>query len=88
MTDDIVANHQLDMKRADEAIRQTGDRAASLIYSAAVIAARLGREGWTPPDPLEAEVSYLVNQLKGIADIRVVFRMALERGIEIGKAER
>lgn len=85
-----MTDEELDMVRAQEAWRLLGGRSGSPPRQEAVIAARLAREGWTPPDPLEDEIAQLLTQIKNVNGILPSdwledhTRRSVERGIEIG----
>ena len=57
-----MTNEELDRARADEAHRlwQKG----GLMGNPVIIAARLAREGWTPPDPLLKEAREVCAQVE------------------------
>lgn len=87
---------ELDQARAQEANRLWGEAING--PHVAIIAARLAREGWTPPDPLEAEIRAILGPHAGgksglnttcltfHAETTVNYiRKALERGIQIGR---
>lgn len=86
-----MTDEELDRARAEEAARLV--RGTCMTFSQQCqIAARLAREGWTPPDPLEAEVEFFFEEIEIPDDIehaddcvRYRIRKALERGIELGK---
>lgn len=88
----MMTDEELDRARAIEAYRVVyGDvgEAGGKFTIMAGVAARLAREGWMPPDPLEDEIERLRHTL-GIrwADEAIgmtYLRKALERGIEIGR---
>lgn len=48
-----MTNEELDRARVDEAIR-TGN---GIVGTVALIAARLAREGWTPPAPVDPDLA-------------------------------
>ena len=48
-----MTNEELDHARVDEAIR-TGN---GIVGTVALIAARLAREGWTPPKPVDSDIA-------------------------------
>ena len=75
---------ELDRARVDEAIR-TGN---GIVGSVALIAARLAREGWTPPvavDPDIAEAWDLVGW-RGWSDNHELVLSAIKRGRELERA--
>lgn len=86
-----MTDEELDRARADKAFGLS----MSCTHSAAQLAARLAREGWTPLDELEAEIKALIPSYiagKSLAEAQsryeqmpTIIRKALERGIEIGK---
>ena len=83
-----MTNEELDRARVDEAIR-TGN---GIVGSVALIAARLAREGWTPPvavDPDLAEAEGLFNywtEDTSIADLDIALA-GIKRGRELERAE-
>lgn len=85
-----MTGSELDRARAEEAMKSlpivgTNERGYMAI---AEIAAKLGREGWTPPDPLQVEIEKIEFSIGGDYFVfRDLVRKALERGIEIGKAQ-
>lgn len=88
-----MTNEELDLARATEAQRIWNEQ-RSFAPSLPEIAARLGRQGWTLPDPLEDEIAQLLTGIKNVNGILPSdwledhTRRSVERGIEIGKAER
>lgn len=91
---------ELDRARATEAtlIWKNASQSTLPHLGIAETAARLAREGWVPPDPLEAEIRAILGPhaggKSGINTTCLAFhaettvdyiRKALERGIEIGK---
>lgn len=87
-----MTDEELDTARAAEARRQSSKYPHEEWADPVVVAARLAREGWTPPDPLEAEIESVVAEHEKSIGLSVnrlghrLVRKALERGIEIGKA--
>lgn len=86
-----MTDEELDRARAVEARRIFTGRPTAEVDGIGEIAARLAREGWMPPDPLETEmmaVNAFYDEQEGLSvDCRRrTFRFALERGIEIGKS--
>jgi hypothetical protein len=85
-----MTDEELDRARAMEAIKLANGR-GWLSVELASNAARLAREGRTPPDPLEAEVEAIFKEFQNHPELgalrwgRLVTRKALERGIEIGR---
>lgn len=76
-----MTNEELDRARVDEAIRNGN----GIVGSVALIAARLAREGWTPPvavDPDVAEAEKLRDQcyMNGSDFITEFFVKAIKRG--------
>jgi hypothetical protein len=87
-----MTDEELDRARAEEAWRLLGGIAGNLTGSMlrhGTIAARLAREDWKPGDMIAAEVRHILEMLTvpwpKSSDL---VRAGLERGIEIGKAER
>jgi len=83
-----VTNEELDRARVDEAIR-TGN---GIVGSVALIAARLAREGWTPPqvadpDLLELETLWLKYTDGKINSLSDVVLAGIKRGRELERAE-
>lgn len=84
-----MTDEELDRARASEAIRLSPEYAN--VPEMLAIAARLAREGWMPPDPLEAAFNELTADTYGHhclysqSTMRERIRKALERGIELGK---
>ena len=46
-----MTNEELDFQRAKEALHRSND-----FQEAALVAARLAREGWTPPEPVDPDL--------------------------------
>lgn len=88
-----MTDEELDRARSQEAHRMwTDGRPDGYNFDVAATAARLAREGWTPPDPLVAEVNKLTTGVIFHFDkerlaptIDDIVRKAIERGIEIGR---
>ena len=89
-----MTNEELDKARAAHAFDQSG--ANDLLPDIAAHAARLAREGWTPPkvvDPDIAEANVVVNTMRPNFDLMFLgdaYRIglaALKRGREIERAE-
>ena len=51
-----MTNEELDEARGAEAYRVWGERPAEDSQTVAHVAARLAREGWTPPEPVSDDV--------------------------------
>lgn len=91
-----MTDEELDRARADEARRRydatvghyaTDDIRVGGNETTCMVAARLAREGWTPPDPLEAEIDRILAHdlvFWGLSS-RKYLRQAMERGIELGR---
>ena len=78
-----MTNEELDRARVDEAIRNGN----GIVGSVALIAARLAREGWTPPvavDPDIAEAEAIWFEGKSSFDLVLE---AIKRGRELERAE-
>ena len=83
-----MTNEELDRARVDEAIR-TGN---GIVGTVALIAARLAREGWTPPvavDPDLAEADRLHKYWEddAIDEVVDVALAGIKRGRELERAE-
>lgn len=74
-----MTNEELDRARVDEAIR-TGN---GIVGSVALIAARLAREGWTPPEPVDSDLAEAeALWLEGVTTVELVLA-AIKRGREL-----
>lgn len=86
-----MGEDELDRARAQEAAKQQYGHPIieGCPLSMATCAARLAREGWLPPDPLEAEVDNLLayRHQDKVGGAPILVRLALERGIEIGRSK-
>jgi hypothetical protein len=81
-----MTGEELDRERAFEARRICHGSLDDLMAEAA----RLAREGWTPPDPLEDALDELMAWWKHTGENTLpshLARKALERGIAIGRGE-
>ena len=80
-----MTNEELDRARVDEAIRNGN----GIVGSVALIAARLAREGWTPPvavDPDLIEARAIVNQ-NIYKNVEAMALDAIKRGRELERVE-
>lgn len=82
-----MTDEELDRARAEHALQICGAMdMVPPVLDRATLAARLAREGWMPPDPLQAEVEKIeFTHCKDLFVVRDVIRFAIERGIEIGR---
>lgn len=85
MTDD-----ELDEARKNEAMRRLGDLfcPGTSQEQAARWGAKLAREGWMPPDPIDAIIEQVKRSCNwshawGASGINIVLREAIERGREL-----
>lgn len=63
-----MTGEELDQARAEEAWRRCTDPQLLPTRDAVIEAARLGREGWMPPDPLEAGMIELAARAIMVSD--------------------
>ena len=78
-----MTNEELDRARVDEAIR-TGN---GIVGSVALIAARLAREGWTPPEPVDPDLAEAKHiRIYGPSDETAAILAAIKRGRELERA--
>lgn len=84
-----MTNEELDNARASEAWRLCNRDGGD--YSTAVYhAARLAREGWTPPDPLEQEAETILHEAPTYhtrEHMKGAILRGLRRGVEIGRQD-
>jgi hypothetical protein len=81
-----MTNEELDKARADEAWRKCDALGFGKDYeSPTIIAARLAREGWTPPEPVDPDVlayrEWEVSQLTDHFDREKVLAGKWDRGV-------
>jgi hypothetical protein len=69
-----MTNEELDEARAKEAWRLWNDEDGVTDEGHAVIAARLAREGWTPPEPVDPDVLAFEQWFKGALVARPEFK--------------
>lgn len=81
-----MTDEELDRARAIEGHLLAGYPKETLASLASIHTARLAREGWMPPDPIEAEVDKICSS-NGVLLSRHVVRAAIKRGIEIGRSK-
>ena len=87
-----MTNKELDEARAEEAWRLWMGRQEA-DSSSWVIAARLAREGWTPPEPVDPDVQLAMTIARGkhseLADVRAVEATAASvlAGIKAGREQ-
>lgn len=88
-----MTDEELDRARSQEAHRMWADgRPDGYNFDVAATAARLAREGWTPPDPLQVEAQEIAHRYLGDGRLDPVRHViieslcvALSRGIKIGR---
>lgn len=84
-----MTNEELDHARANFAFAQS--KAGDLFTDIAAHAARLAREGWTPPEPVDPDLAE-AEDLATWAELNEIFRAqlaleAIKRGRELERAE-
>jgi len=90
-----MTNEELDQARAEEAFEQS--KAGDLFTDIAAYAARLAREGWTPPVPVDPDLNmardfahYLLGTIFEIPSFQRAqdhFFSAIKQGRELERAE-
>ena len=83
-----MTNEELDIARVDEAIRAGN----GIVGTVALIAARLAREGWTPPEPVDPDLAEAQKLHEGwedgaIDEVIDVALAAIKRGRVLAAAE-
>lgn len=83
-----MTNEELDCARVEEAWRQYN--IGNTFDTVVLIAARLAREGWTPPAPVDpdlAEAAVFKNRFLDFESVETLFLRAIKRGRALAAAE-